>query len=266
MPFTSNKLLSVQSAGSNAGVWGTGASDSLNEGVFEKLDDMLGGITSKSLTNVDVDLTQAEAQNAMLRLTGTLTGNVDISPDVGVTMIGFYYWENLTSGSFSVTFTNSAGSVTLPQSRRGVMWIDETNGPRIVSIVGSSTAETIPATYGVAFYNASVPAGWTAVAMNDRAIRIVTNGGGGSIAGSVAFSTLFARTATDSHTLTLSQIPNHQHDYTVPSLTATVGSGANNAATTTGTTQTTAAGGGAGHAHNIDMRVQYANMVVGTRN
>lgn len=264
MPFTSNKLLSVQASGSNAGVWGAGASDALNEGVIEKIDTMLGGITSKSLTNVNVALTQSEADNAMLRLTGTLTGNVVISPDAGVTMIGFYFVENLTSGSFSVTLQNAAGSVVFPQSRRGVVWIDTTNGPRIMSIVGSSTADSLPTGTRVIFYNTSVPSGWSAVAVNDYAIRVVTNGGGGTAAGSVAFSTLFARTATDSHTLTLSEIPSHGHsvdEYTIANFAGGSFPARQNASSVT----SGLAGGGAGHSHDIDMRVAYINTVIGIR-
>lgn len=227
---------------------------------------MLGGITSKSLTNVNVALTASEVQNGMLRLTGTLTGNVVISPDAGVTMIGFYYWENLTSGSFSVTFTNSAGSVVLTQSRRGVMWVDTTNGPRIMSMVGSTGPDLIPTGHAIPFYNASVPTGWTVIVANDYAVRIVNNAtSGGTGGGSVAFSTLFGRTATDAHTLTINEIPAHFHSDASILLTASVGGGANIAGTASATTTTGVTGGGASHTHGIDMRVAYLNMIVGTR-
>jgi hypothetical protein len=175
---------------------------------------MLGGVTAKSLTTGTVNLTASEVQNGMLRMTGALTGNIVIGPGPGVTMVGFYYWENLTSGAFSITLANAIGSVTLPQSRRGVVWVDATNGPRIMSIVGSSTADVVPAGYCMPFYNASVPPGWTGIALGaDYVARLVTNGSGGTSGGSQTFSTVFGYTATGSTTLTLSQIPSHQHTY-----------------------------------------------------
>ena len=253
-------------------MWGAGTSDSLNEGVFEKLDTMLGGVTSKSLTNVNVALTQSEANNAMLRLTGTLTGNVVISPDAGVTMVGFYYWEHITAGGFTVTFTNSAGSVVLPQTRRGIMWVDTTNGPRIVSIVGSGTADVLPTSTSIVFYNATVPSGWVGQVLDvDYAVRLVGNGFGGTSGGSVPFTTAFGRTATDSHTLTVAEIPSHSHGLTSSGSVVTFGGAVANLDARSGsamganTPTIGSTGGGNGHTHNIDLRVFYLNMVIGTR-
>lgn len=272
MPYTSNKGFSVPTAGSLAGTWGAdsttptaNSSNALNEGLTSLLDQALGGITTLSLTSVNVTLTQLQTQNGMLRMTGTLTGNVVISPDVGVLMTGFYYFENLTTGSYSVTLTNSAGSVALPQSRRGVVWIDTTNGPRIVSIVGSTAADPIPVGTVMLFYQNAAPTGWTiSAALNDYALKIVSSAGGVT-SGSVAYSTLFARTATDSHTLTTDEIPSHTHSWgTSNPLNAT--SGASGSASGGGTTYTTGAtGGGSGHTHNIDMRVQTASVILATK-
>lgn len=48
----------------------------------------------------------------------------------------------------------------------------------------------------ILFYQASAPTGWTAVAVNDRALRVVTAGTtGGTTGGSVAFSTAFSSQA-----------------------------------------------------------------------
>ena len=172
MPFTTAKGLSVQSLNANIGTWGTGASDSLNSGCFEPLDNMLGGVTTLALSATTPQLlTQTQAQNALLRCTGVLLAHIVISPDTGVLMQGFYYFENLTTGAFTVTFTNSAGSVVLPQGRRGVMWVDTTNGPRVMSSVGSSQNDIIPAGSVMPFYNAAAPTGWTIVSsLNDYAL------------------------------------------------------------------------------------------------
>lgn len=250
---------------SNIGLWGVGASDSLNTGCFEPLDNMLGGVTSLSLSSTTPQLlTQTQAQNALLRITGALLASIVVSPDTGVLMQGFYYFENLTTGNFSVTFTNTAGSVVIPQSRRGVMWVDTTNGPRVMSSVGSSQTDILPAGTVMPFYNTAVPTGWTAVAINDYNLKIVSSGSGGVTSGSVDYSTLFGRTATDSHILTIAEIPPHTHT------TASSAIGASPSAVGTsipsGTTVTGSTGGGSGHTHDIDMRVKTVALTLGTRN
>lgn len=200
----------------------------------------------------------------MLRITGTLLASIVVQPDTGVLLTGFVYWENVTSGSFTVTFTNTGGSVVLPQGRRGIMWVDTTYGPRIVAIAGSTNADPIPTGTVMLFYQNAAPDGWTiSSALNDYALKIVSSSGGVT-SGSVLYSTLFGRTATDSHTLTTNEIPAHTHTYS-----GIVGGGgtqlgtAGGAAISTYTSSST--GGGAGHTHNIDMRVQTASVILATK-
>lgn len=209
-------------------------------------------------------MTQLQCQNGMLRCTGTLTGNIVISPGVGVLWNGIYCWENVTTGNFSVTITNSAGSVALPQGRRGLVWLDTVNGPRIIAIAGSSTADAVPAGSVVPFYNNAAPSGYTIVSLNDYALKVVSSSGGVA-SGTVAYSTLFARTATDPHTLTLDQIPSHSHSQTTYTANAFAGGGfTGRQSESSGTTGL--AGGGNSHVHNIDMRVNTAAVVLATRN
>lgn len=277
MPYTSLKKFSVQSAGSNSGTWGAGGTtgDDLNTGVMGPVDTALAGISSFSLSSSNVSLTftaggGGDVNNCMWRFTGTLLANIIVSPTAGDATTyfnGFYMWENLTTGSFTVTVQNSSGSVVLPQGRRGILYVNTTGSiaPRIVGIVGSSTADPVPTGSSTIWYNASAPSGWTAIALNDYALKLVSNGSGGVWTGSVAYSTLFNRTATDSHTLTVSEIPSHTHDYTI--LLAGVhptGSGRNDPSAAS-TTQTGATGGGNGHTHGLDMRVLTAAFVLASR-
>lgn len=266
MSSTVNKGLETQSTGSNSGTWGT----ILNDNMISYVDTMLGGSVATSLSSSNVLLTQAQARNAMLRFTGTLTASVQVSPDTGVLMTGFYYFENLTTGSYTVTFANGGGSVVLPQSRRGVMWIDTSNGPRIMGISGSSNADPIPVGTVMLFYQNAAPTGWSiSSALNDYALKIVSSSGGVT-SGSVAYSTLFGRTATDGHTLTTSEIPSHTHAFTYNPTTATGTASAvvstiqTSGGFTTVTSQAT--GGGGSHEHNIDMRVQTASIILATKN
>jgi len=232
----------------------------------------MGGITALSLTNVNVSLTQTQANNGMLRLTGALTGSVIISPTAGVTMSGFYYFENLTTNSsFSVTFSNAGGAVILPQGRRGTMWVDTTYGPRVISSVGSAQTDIIPAGSVVTFYNSAAPTGYTVVALSDYGLQVVQSGGGSTF-GSVAYSTLFATTSVGSTTLTEAQIPSHSHalqGFSVPTYDGfySVSGGSLQVAASIGFISTTSnTGGGSGHTHALDMRVRTAKVILATRN
>lgn len=271
MPSTVLKGLSVQSAGSNAGTWGAGgAGYDLNTGVIGILDNNLAGVYSASLSSSNVSLSSTDVQNCLLRFTGTLLANIVVSPAGGVTTFnGFYFFENYTSGSFSVTLTTGTGSVVLPQSRGGIIFVDTTNAPRILAIVGKTNADPIPVGTVMTFYQTSVPTGWTAVSLDDYALKIVSNGSGGVTSGSVGYATLFARTETDSHALSVNEIPSHTHYYSAdPGNIFSGGSPgpvpAYYAATYNYTSSAT--GGGAGHTHNIDMRVKTAAIILGTKN
>jgi hypothetical protein len=132
MPVTINKGLSVQTSGSNPGMWGAGSSEALNEGVFEPLDDILGGLNTVALTSSNVDLTQAQGWRLIQRLTGALLANVTVtSPNIGFNLI-----ENATTGNFTVTwrFTGGVGgTVVVPQGTRALVFADATNGVRFAT-------------------------------------------------------------------------------------------------------------------------------------
>lgn len=71
-------------------------------------------------------------------------------------------------------------------------------------------ATLIPSGTVMVFYQASAPTGWTAVALNDKFLRVVTAGGtGGTTGGTVAASTNLNHTHTmGNHT---HSTPNHSH-------------------------------------------------------
>lgn len=90
----------------------------------------------------------------------------------------------------------------------------------VIERYNGSTWDTIstnlPATVKAIFYQASAPVGWTAVAVDDKFLRVVTSGGtGGTTGGSIAASTGLAHTHTlASHTHTISTDGAHIH--TIP--------------------------------------------------
>lgn len=212
MPSSVNKLYSLQAATTNAGTWGAGASYSLNEGVIEIIDLNLGGIlTLTPGSGGAISLTSTQARYAMVRLNGVLTG----APAYTSANIGFYMVENVTSGAYTTTWSNGVGSpITIEQSHRYLLFADPTNGVRIISNVDlTGLSAQFPAGTVSVFIQAAAPTGWTiSSSFNDYGLRLNATSGGAT-SGSVPFSTLFARTATDSYTLTTPDIPAHTHSF-----------------------------------------------------
>lgn len=263
--------LATPTTGAEAGTWG----DTVNNNVSGYLDDYFAKPLALSLASSNVTLTQAQARCQMIRMTGVLLGDITISPDTGVLWNGFRCVQNLTTGSFSVTFSNAGGSVVIPQGRNVIVFLDTTNGPRIMSVAGSSTADPVPVGTKWAFYQAAAPSGYTQdTSLNDYAIRIVDSTGAGT-GGSVNFSTLFARTSVDEYTLQIADIPSHSHAF--PSGTGSgasgfITNGGNFASFQSGSSgnlgvgsPTAATGGGGAHTHAIDMRVKYADFIIAAR-
>lgn len=104
--------------------------------------------------------------------------------------------ERPTAGQYGLYFDTTRNVI---QRDNGTSWDD----------VGA----LIPAGTKMVFYQASAPVGWTAVALNDKFLRVVTTGGtGGSTGGTMAASTDLAHThTTGNFTLTSAEIPSHTH-------------------------------------------------------
>jgi microcystin-dependent protein len=131
-PTTQNIALIIPNTGDLPGAWGPGA---INPD-FVALDGMLGGVATVGLTNVDVTLTAPsgavtpgagpnQAQNAVLRFTGVLTGNVTVT----LPLPGFTTIENLTSGNFVVSFRAVAVGEVIATPQGSIMRVynDGTN-------------------------------------------------------------------------------------------------------------------------------------------
>lgn len=275
MATTVNKGYELQTTGTNAGTWG----GVLNSSVFEIVDRNLGGIVTKSLSSSPVTLSSTESQNALLRLTGTLSAAVEITTSA----IGFFFVENLTTGSYAVTVRNSSVSTaaTIPQGTRAALISDASNGVRIAASDGFLTGTAM------LFAQSAAPVGWTkSTTHNDKALRVVS--GTASSGGSLAFSSAFAtgRTLTGSvagYTLTIADMPAHTHtvtnkyagpynfsggsglsrDYLVDAARSPAGDQA-----TPPTSSST--GGGGSHTHAagtlaVDMAVQYVDVIIATK-
>lgn len=131
-PTTVNILLAVPTRGSNVGVWDTPVN-----GDFSSLDGHLGGVQSISLTNVNVTLSKptgtatpgagpTQAENAVIKLTGTLTGNVILTfPLPGEYIVR----NNCTVGAFYVQARalGTGNMVGVPDGRPVKLWNDGTD-------------------------------------------------------------------------------------------------------------------------------------------
>jgi len=111
---TVNRLLTVPANGADSGAW-----DVPINANFTSIDGMLGGVVSIALTNANVTLSKptgsttpgagpSQTQNAVIKFSGTLTGNVVITFPVP----GFWFVRNncAGTGSFYVQLSGGAGN------------------------------------------------------------------------------------------------------------------------------------------------------------
>jgi len=219
------------------------------------------------------------------------------------------------TGAF--TLTHHATTLILPSGANivaasGDTFIvvsDSSGNARVFGYQKASGASVVAPTPDIAsgtvmlFFQAAAPTGWTKDTsnFNDHAIRIVT--GTPSSGGSLNFSTVFGKSATDAHTLTTSQIPSHTHgpgslagstnssgththsytrdDGNVDNLqgnggndnmlqdtqSASTGSGGDHTHSVTLNSGVSGSNGSDGsHTHNMDIRVRYVDAIRATKN
>lgn len=146
--YTPNTNIELQGTGDNSGTWGA----VLNTAALTIIDNVFGGVQTFSLSNVNVTVSTTQSQNNAFKLTGTLTGNVDITfPAVGRTL----FIANNTTGNYVVTLkcAGAGTSATVAQGRNGFFVFDGTN-------VIVDNASATPAGAVTAFAMSTAPAGW----------------------------------------------------------------------------------------------------------
>jgi hypothetical protein len=116
----------------------------------------------------------------------------------------------------------------------------------------------------LAFQQTSAPTGWTkdtTAGINDSMLRLVT--GSASSGGSTAFSTWNAETSTGAFTLSINEIPSHNHSYTAPAS----GTAAKNNTLFTSTTSATtgSTGGGGSHSHSLTRSLKYYDFIIASK-
>jgi hypothetical protein len=109
---------------------------------FDVFDKAIAGRLSKAITTADVTLTDDEARNAVIELTGTLTGNRNL---IVPTRTKVYLVYNNTGGAFSVTVKTAAGTgVAVNQGTKAVVYCDGTNVVMGIGVFGASGANHAP--------------------------------------------------------------------------------------------------------------------------
>lgn len=214
-----------------------------------------------------------------------VTGNSTVTGALGVT-------AKLTVSSGGAEFT---GNVQANNN------LDVTGSITATSYTGAWT--NIPAGTVMLFVQTTAPTGWTkSTAHDNKALRVVS--GAASSGGSVAFTTAFASQAVTgtvaSYTLTTADIPSHNHSasssvsdpghshtydrptsgaFTVSGGAFTINNtgiagGSSTGGSGTGISVSTSignTGGGGGHSHgfsapNINLAVQYVDVIIATKN
>lgn len=203
---TANKGYATPVTGTQAGLWG----DILNSDVFQIVDNNMGGIVTKSLSSSNVTLSATESQMVVVRLTGTILSNIQVT----TSCIGFFFVENLTTGNFDITVTNGVAGVVVPKGRSTVL-SDASNGCRI------GGTDSVPTGTKMLFFQTLAPTGYTKdTSLDDATIRLVS-GAVGADGGTFNFTNVFTARAIlqaniPSYSLPVSD-PGHSHITTIQS-------------------------------------------------
>jgi hypothetical protein len=184
---TANKALIKPDNNSYSGHWNVPVNAD-----WDIIDTAFGGTYTVSLTNANVTLTQANTQNACIKLTGTLTGNVTIYFPASVS--GYYLVNNATTGSFTVTLAYTGGAGPTLATRQGVfnfVWVDASAG----GVYAASNAQIVAGS-GISVTGNTVSVNWPlSTTYGGTGTSTYTNGQlliGNSASGSLVPATLTA--------------------------------------------------------------------------
>lgn len=168
-----------------------------------------------------------------------------------------------------ITINRATGVVAFANGPTGPTAAAGTNTTQLAT-TAFALANTFPAGTFTLFQQTNAPTGWTKyTGFNDRALRVVS--GTASSGGTLAFSTVFGKTATDAFTLAAGSMPSHAHSLTANAAGTIVSGyyvvlGSSYQIAVTETAATTSAGSSGSHAHGMDIRVQYVDVIIASKN
>lgn len=135
--------------------------------------------------------------------------------------------------------------------------------------ISAASGGIIPSGTLMLFQQTAAPTGWTKqTTHNDKALRVVS--GTVSSGGTSAFSTVFGKTATDGHGLSAAENGQHDHQvyYSQPSNGGNpsfAGAPGHVLQTSGSSVATSSSGSGTAHSHNMDIRVQYVDLIIASK-
>src|SRR6056300_718417 len=130
---SANLKLTVQATGENSGTWGQITNTNLL--ILEQAIGGYSAVTVNATTGATLTYSNGALSNgkdAVIKLTGTITGNIDVViPD---SVEKTYIIENGTSGAFTVTVKTTSGT--------GVTWAATDKGTKMVYSDGTNVVDT----------------------------------------------------------------------------------------------------------------------------
>ena len=143
---STNLKLTVQATGENSGTWGQITNTNLLI-----LEQAIGGYDAVGVTSGATlafsNGVLSNGKNQVLKLTGTITGNVNVTiPD---SIEKTYIVENATTGAHTVTFKTTSGT--------GVTWTSTDKGTKVLYSDGTNIVEGLSSVGGVTATGHLVP-------------------------------------------------------------------------------------------------------------
>jgi hypothetical protein len=149
--FSTDLKLELMVTGENAGTWGTKTNTNLNllqQAVagYQEVS-IAGGAQTTALAMTDAAL--SNARNAVIKLTGTITGNQVVTIPDGIEKV--YTIINGTTGVFTVQFKTVSGTgVTFSTTNKGAILVysDGTNVVNVNALLKTISLFTLPTADG----------------------------------------------------------------------------------------------------------------------
>lgn len=149
---------------------------------------------------------------------------------------------------------------------------NKANSARIAAInaaaadASAKAGAVIPSGTRMLFQQSNAPVGWTKdVTHSDKALRVVSGAAGAG--GTLDFSAAFINGSVGETTLTVAQIPAHDHGTPVfarEGASAHIGDGGEGS--TYPGVRSGSTGGGASHTHTLNLAVKYVDIIIATKN
>jgi hypothetical protein len=149
--FSTDLKLELMVTGENAGTWGTKTNTNLNllqQAVagYQEVS-IAGGAQTTALAMTDAAL--SNARNAVIKFTGTITGNQVVTIPDGIEKV--YTIINGTTGAFTVQFKTVSGTgVTFSTTNKGAILVysDGTNVVNVNALLKTISLFTLPTADG----------------------------------------------------------------------------------------------------------------------